>query len=98
MGDRYRATLWRKKLERSRRGWRRFSSAPLPRCVIEFHIIQRGVIYSGRWNGTSFDQRDVVTPGTAAYVLTRRDLMTEGVWRRARNQSADWGVVSRPWP
>lgn len=97
MDDRYRATLWRKKLERSRRGWRRFSSAQLPRCVIEFHIIQKGTLYSGRSHGASFDQRDVLTPGTAAYLLMRRDLMTEGVWRKARDQGAALGVVSRPW-
>ncbi|MGO2009467.1 hypothetical protein [Vreelandella venusta] len=95
MDTRYRATLWRKSMER--RGWRRISSMRLPRCVIEFHIIQQGRLYSGRWHGKSFDPMDSLTPGTAAYLITRRDLMTEGVWRRAKDQNAEWGVVYRPW-
>ncbi|QPI64476.1 hypothetical protein [Vreelandella venusta] len=94
MNARYRATLWRKAMER--KGWRRISSISLPRCVIEFHIIQHGKLYSGRWHGKSFDPMDALTPGTAAHLITRRDLMTEGVWRRANDQSAEWGVVYRP--
>ena len=46
MDGRYRATMWRKKLERGRTGWRRFTSASLPCCVIEFHIIHNGYLYS----------------------------------------------------
>ena len=97
MDERYRATQWRKKLERGRNGWRRFTSAALPRCVIEFHIIHQGYLYSGRHGTFSFDPEDGRTPGTVAYVLNRRDLMTEGVWRMARNPDGEWGMVRRPW-
>jgi hypothetical protein len=97
MDDRYRATVWRKKLERGRNGWRRFTATSLPRCVIEFHIIHQGYLYSGRHGTFSFDPEEGRTPGTVAYVLNRRDLMTEGVWRMARNPSGEWGMVRRKW-
>lgn len=97
MDERYRATRWRKKLERGRNGWRRFTSASLPRCVIEFHIIHNGYIYSGRHGTFSFDPEEGRTPGTVAYLLNRRDLMTEGVWRMAQNPDGEWGMVRRLW-
>ena len=98
MENLYQAVQWRKHLERKRRGWRRFTGVPLPHCVIEFHIIHQGRIYSGRHHATHLNVEDVTTPGTAAYVLRRRDLMLEGVWRRANHQRAAWGMVCRAFP
>ncbi|MGP9796215.1 hypothetical protein ACT3UJ_02470 [Halomonas sp. 86] len=90
----YKATLWRKSLER--RGWRRFGNYTLPRCMIEYHVIHRGKLYSGRCYTTSLPG-DRSQPGTAAYVIQRRDMMTEGVWRRTRDD-APVGQIVRPLP
>lgn len=98
MSNHYLAVQWRKHLERKRKGWRRFTGAQLPNCVIEFHIIHQGQLYSGRHHATNLNDTDTRTPGTAAYVLRRRDLMLEGVWRRASNQHATWGMVCRAFP
>lgn len=65
----------------------------LHKFVIEFHIIHQGYLYSGRHGTFSFDPEDGRTPGTVAYVLNRRDLMTEGVWRMARNPNGEWFAV-----
>lgn len=98
MDNTYLATQWRKKIERSRKGWRRISNAMLPHCVIEFHIIHGGQLYSGRCHGRHLLDQDASTPGTLAYVIQRRDLMTEGVFRRAQNQHGTFGFVKRPPP
>lgn len=74
----YKATLWRKALER--RGWKRIDKYRLPNELIEFHIIQKGRLYSGRCIG-AHPIGDSTQPGSIAYVIGRRDLMTEGVWR-----------------
>ena len=92
----YKATLWRKSLER--RGWKRLDKYRLPNSLIEFHIIHQGQLYSGRHHATNLNDTDARTPGTAAYVLRRRDLMLEGVWRRSSDQHAAWGMVCRSFP
>lgn len=94
----YEATQWRKRMERKPGGsWRRFTNTMLPNCVIEYHIIHGGRLYSGRCRG-GHRIGDVSVPGTPAYVVGRRDLMTEGVWRRACDQYAGLGQVIRPLP
>ncbi|WP_447926956.1 hypothetical protein [Vreelandella sp. EE27] len=93
----YRLIQWRKKLERSGKGWRRFTDLRLPRRIIEFHIIHDDTLYSGRWPETSRDSFELNTPGTATFVLHRRDLMSSGVWRVAPDQDAPLGMIRRPW-
>ena len=77
----YKATLWRKALER--KGWKRLGKYRLPNDLIDFHIIHRGKLYSGRCIG-AHPIGDSTQPGSIAYVSTRRDLMTEGVWRLSK--------------
>jgi hypothetical protein len=74
----YKATLWRKALER--RGWKRLDKYKLPNDLIDFHVIHRGKLYSGRCIG-AHPVGDFTQPRSSAYVIGRRDLMTEGVWR-----------------
>lgn len=74
----YAAVQWRKSLER--RGWKRLGKYRLPNDLIDFHIIHRGQLYSGRCIG-AHPAGDSTQPGSIAYVIGRRDLMTEGVWR-----------------
>lgn len=74
----YKATLWRKALER--RGWKRLDKYKLPNDLIDFHIIHRGKLYSGRCIG-AHPVGDFTQPRSIAYIIGRRDLMTEGVWR-----------------
>lgn len=90
----YKATQWRKALER--RGWKRLDKYRLPNELIEFHIIHKGRLYSGRCIG-AHPIGDTTQPGSIAYVIGRRDLMTEGVWRRAMNQQGELGMIERRW-
>lgn len=90
----YKATLWRKALER--RGWKRIDKYRLPNELIEFHIIQKGRLYSGRCIG-SHPVGDSTQPGSIAYVLTRRDLMAEGVWRKAKGVTLGMNVRDFPY-
>lgn len=43
------------------------------------------------------DSADDWTVGTTGYLLRRTDLITEGVWRRAKIQASKVGRVCRPW-
>lgn len=91
--SRYRATLWRKSLER--RGWMNLRKGFPGSCVIEYHVLYRGYLYSGRCQVNGLDSGDVQTPGTTLFLLRRTDMILEGVWRRARNQAAETGRTER---
>jgi len=90
----YKATLWRKALER--RGWKRLDKYRLPNELIEFHIIHQGKLYSGRCIG-AHPIGDTTQPGSIAYVVTRRDLMVEGVWRKAKGGQIGMNVRDLPY-
>lgn len=91
--SRYRATLWRKALER--RGWKNIRKGFPMHCVIEYHVLYRGYLYSGRCKPLGLDSSDVMTAGTTLFLLRRTDMILEGVWRRARNQGAETGRTAR---
>ena len=91
--SRYRATLWRKALER--RGWKNLRKGFPMNILIEYHILYRGYLYSGRCKPSRLDSRDVMTAGTTLFLLRRTDMIREGVWRRARNQAAETGSTAR---
>ena len=92
----YTATQWRKRLEQ--RGWISFRrGAPPGHVLIEYHIIYRGHLYSGRCKMNEIADQETWTVGSTGYLLRRVDLTTEGVWRRARNQAGKAGRVCRPW-
>lgn len=90
----YKATLWRKSLER--RGWKRLDKYKLPNDLIDFHVIHRGKLYSGRCIG-AHPIGDSTQPGSIAYVVTRRDLMVEGVWRKAKGGQIGMNVRDLPY-
>lgn len=90
---RYLATKWRKSLER--RGWHNIRKGVPIKLVVEFHIIYRGKLYSGRCVVGWLSSQDTYQPGTLAFMFRRRDQITEGVWRRARNVNGELGVVVR---
>ena len=90
----YSAVQWRKALER--KGWKRLDKYRLPNELIEFHIIHQGKLYSGRCIG-AHPIGDTTQPGSIAYVVTRRDLMTEGVWRKSRGGKIGMNVRGLPY-
>lgn len=89
----YRATLWRKALER--RGWKNLRKGFPNHCVIEYHILYLGYLYSGRCQALKLNGSDALTAGTTLFLLRRTDMIQEGVWRRARNQAAKAGRTAR---
>jgi hypothetical protein len=91
--SRYRATLWRKALER--RGWKNLRKGFPTTCVIEYHVLYRGYLYSGRCQVNGLNSGDVQTPGATLFLLRRTDMILEGVWRKARNQNAETGTMAR---
>lgn len=91
----YMATQWRKRLER--KGWISLRRKAPMHGLIEYHVIYRGHLYSGRCNPATLNSEDTWTVGTTAYLLRRTDLITEGVWRKARNQAGEVGRICRPW-
>ncbi|MDN3561733.1 hypothetical protein [Vreelandella neptunia] len=91
----YAATQWRKRLER--KGWISLRRKAPALGVIEYHVIYRGHLYSGRCNASSLNGEDMLVAGTTEYLLRRTDLITEGVWRRAKNKTGEMGRVCRPW-
>ncbi|WP_252109039.1 MULTISPECIES: hypothetical protein [unclassified Halomonas] len=90
----YEAIQWRKTLEK--KGWRKFAG-DLPRCVIEYHIIRGGWLYSGRC-AAHHPLGNVADTGSQANILQRRDLNSVGVWRRARRPAGERGQTRRPAP
>ena len=91
--SRYRATLWRKALDR--RGWKNLRKGFPGSCLIEYHVLYRGYLYSGRCKPLDLDGGDAMTAGTTLFLLRRTDMILEGVWRRARNQNAETGRTAR---
>ncbi|MGE6778244.1 hypothetical protein ACQKFL_11455 [Vreelandella titanicae] len=91
--SKYRATLWRKALER--RGWKNLRKGFPMNIVIEYHVLYRGYLYSGRCKPLGLNSSDVMTAGTTLFLLRRTDMILEGVWRRARNQGAETGRRAR---
>ncbi|MBW5801203.1 hypothetical protein [Halomonas elongata] len=72
---------WRRRLER--KGWiglRR--SLPPTGEWIEFHVIWKGWLYSGRCRLSDYDQADYWREGSMTYLLYRQQDIVEGVWRR----------------
>ncbi|SJN11598.1 hypothetical protein CZ787_06285 [Halomonas citrativorans] len=90
----YSETFWRKRLER--KNWvslRR--AAPPGHKLIEFHIIWKGQLFSGRIAVNRLNAGDMSTPGTVLFLIRRTDQITEGVWRLSAG--GETGVVRRPW-
>lgn len=90
----YNATQWRKRLER--KGW--FSlrrAAPPAHKLIDFHIIWKAQLYSGRCVLNLFHADDAITPGTVLFLMRRTDQITEGVWRLSAGGQE--GVRRRLW-
>lgn len=90
---RYLATKWRKSLER--RGWHNIRKGMPIKQAVEFHIIYRGKLYSGRCVVGWLSSQDTYQPGTLAFMFRRRDQITEGVWRLPRADSVELGWVVR---
>lgn len=93
--DKYRTLQWRKSLER--RGWKNIRRGLPVSQVIEFHIVYRGQLYSGRCVVGHLDSADTWKPGTLAYLFRRPDQIAEGVWRLATKTDVDLGWVVRKW-
>lgn len=95
VGVDYNATQWRKRLERM--GWISLRRKAPAHGVIEYRIIYRGHLYSGRCNAAALSSEDILTVGTTGYLLRRVDHITEGVWRLAKRPDGKAGRVCRPW-
>ena len=89
----YLALQWRKTMER--RGWHSIRKGVPIKRVVEFHIIYRGELHSGRCKVMHLSAQDTYDPGTLAFLFRRTDQITEGVWRLPRDQSAELGWVIR---
>lgn len=94
MDERYRSVLWRKRLEQ--KGWISLRRRTPNGRIIEFHVIYKGQLYSGRCHVSQLHE-DAMKPGAMGYLLGRPDLIREGVWRRARNPEGELGMVRLPW-
>lgn len=92
--DKYRAVQWRKALER--RGWINVKKGVPRRRAIEFHILHRGQLYSGRCVVGYLDAEDNMRPGSLGYVFYRQEYITEGVWRLSPGGELGWIVRSFP--
>ena len=92
-----RITQWRKRLERN--GWTgiRRQSPPRDR-IIEYHIVWRGHLVSGRVRLKDRSDADWWQPGTPAYLFMRGVDVTDGAWRVARDQTRRPGQVHRRLP
>lgn len=92
MATRHQITQWRKRLER--RGWIGLRRAkPSTGEWIEFHVIWRGRLYSGRCRLSDHDQADYWRVGSMTYLLYRQQGIIDGVWRRC--QPGKTGMVRR---
>ncbi|MGO3056998.1 MAG: hypothetical protein ACTID3_08710 [Halomonas sp.] len=92
--DRYLATQWRKRLER--KGWISLRRSPPPgHRLIDFHVIWKGQLYSGRIVINRVNAEAISQPGSTAFLIKRTDQITEGVWRLSAGGEA--GMVRRPW-
>lgn len=91
----YSAVQWRKRLER--KGWISLSRRAPAHGVIEYHVIYLGHLYSGRCDASGFNGEGMLAVGSTEYLLRRVDLITEGVWRRAKRPDGEIGRVCRPW-
>lgn len=93
---RYRITTWRKRLEH--RGWISLRRQVPPRNrVIEYHVIWRGRLFSGRVLLAELAHHESYwQPGTPVYLLERGQDVEEGVWRLARDpEGKRWQVARR---
>ncbi|TFH85840.1 hypothetical protein EQG41_15700 [Billgrantia azerbaijanica] len=92
-----RITQWRKRLERA--GWTGIRRASPPRGrLIEYHLVWRDHLVSGRVRLADQDHESWWQPGSPTYLFMRGVDVTDGVWRVARNQSARAGQVHRRLP
>ena len=94
-GVEYNATQWRKRLER--KGWISLRRRAPAHGIIEYHVIYRGHLSSGRCNAAELNGEGMLVVGTTEYLLRRTDVITEGVWRRAKDPGGKQGRVCRPW-
>ncbi len=91
---RYRATTWRKRLER--RGWTSLRRTTPPRNrLIEYHVIWQGRLISGRVQLNTLSDEGYWQPGNPVYLLDRRQGVLEGVWRLAQRKASATGQVVR---
>lgn len=89
-----RITQWRKRLERN--GWIGIRRRAPPRDrMIEYHIVWRGHLVSGRIRLSDQPIENTWQPGTTLNMLMRGVDVTDGAWRVARDQSAQPGQVHR---
>lgn len=94
MVTRHQVTQWRKRLER--KGWIGLKRAPAPRGgLIEYHVIRRGWLYSGRCQLSDYRQDDWAIEGTLVCMLERRYGIVDGVWRRASPDAGPKGGIVR---
>ncbi|MFG6159610.1 hypothetical protein ACGTNG_12460 [Halomonas sp. 1390] len=92
-----RVTRWRKRLERN--GWTGIRRRAPPRDrLIEYHLIWRGHLVSGRVRLADTTDAGWWQPGTPAYLFMRGVDVTDGAWRVCRAQSALVGQVHRRMP
>lgn len=92
-----RITQWRKRLERS--DWIGVRRKMPPRNrMIEYHIIWRGHLVSGRVRLCDESHDSWWEPGTPTYLFLRGVDVTDGVWRVAKDQNGQVGQVHRRLP
>ncbi len=89
------AIQWRKRLER--KGWISLRRRAPAHGVIEYHVIYRGYLYSGRCNTGSLNGEGSLVVGSTEYLLRRADLIIEGVWRRSKRPKSKLDRICRPW-
>ncbi|PSJ23565.1 hypothetical protein CVH10_01490 [Halomonas sp. ND22Bw] len=92
-----RITQWRKRLERN--GWTGVRRATPPHSsLIEYHLVWRGHLVSGRIRLSDHSSQDVWQPGTTMNMLLRGTDVTDGAWRVARDQAGRPRQVHRRLP
>lgn len=92
--DSYQITQWRKRLER--KGWLSLSRATPPiDKLVEYHVVWKGWLISGRCVLGKEIKDDWWQPGTPQYLLSRKHEISEGVWRLAKDSGAEVGQVRR---
>lgn len=89
----HRITQWRKRPERGWIGLQR--SAPPRHALIEYHVIRRGWLYSGRCELGDYSPSDWAIEVSLVCMLERRHGIVDGVWRRASPDAGSKGEIVR---
>lgn len=97
MPTQHQIVQWRKRLER--KGWIGLQRSAAPRrALIEYHVIRRGWLYSGRCELSDYSPSDWAIEGSLVCMLERRYGIVDGVWRWAGPDAGPKGGIARRVP